>query len=76
MTEKLVVLVSDLDSCRPKKLCHGGTRKVFAQLGLDWSTFVSQGLPAEDILATGNGFAKRIVEAAQRRVLGEKDGRQ
>ena len=58
------VTLADMDSC---KLCRKGTRSWFTRHGLSWSEFVKNGLPAEAFLATGDGLARQVVEAAMAR---------
>lgn len=37
--------------------------------GFDWRTFVREGIPAEALLATGDGFAETVVEFARQENL-------
>jgi len=48
-------------------LCMRGCRTWAAQHGFDWASFVREGVPASDLLATGDPFAEATVEAAQKR---------
>lgn len=50
---------------RAAGLCVHGTRTWFARHGLDFRTFLSQGLPASSLLATGDAMAARVVEVAR-----------
>lgn len=58
------VTISDL---RAAKMCSRGARDFFKRHGLDWSTFLKSGLPAEEFLMTGDAMALRLVEVARGR---------
>lgn len=45
--------------------CNKGARPWFEKHGLDWSKFVTEGLPEELLLATGDAMAIRVVERAR-----------
>lgn len=60
----MIVLHSDLIACR---FCNKGSRKFFEKHGLDWATFVKEGIPEEKLLATGDAMALQVVEAARGR---------
>lgn len=47
--------------------CNRGARQWFARHGLDWATFISAGLPAAQLLATGDAMAQAVVDVARRR---------
>lgn len=51
---------------RQAKLCMAGTRAWFAARDWSWASFVAEGRPAEDFIATGDPLAMRPVEAARR----------
>ncbi len=51
-------------------LCAAGIRSWFARYGLDYRAFVEHGLPAAELEATGDDFARRVVEAARARAAG------
>ncbi len=44
--------------------CALGTRRFFRRHGLDFSRFLKEGIPEEQLLATGDAMAKRVVEFA------------
>lgn len=46
-------------------LCAPGVRGWFARYGLDYRRFLREGLPAEDLEATGDPFAQRAVAIAR-----------
>lgn len=52
---------------RAAKMCSGGTRAFFKRHGMDWNVFLSEGLPEEDFLATGDAMARQVVEVARGR---------
>lgn len=49
---------------RAAKMCARGARGWFARHGLDYGRFLREGLPADQLLATGCALAKRVVEVA------------
>ncbi len=69
----LIVTHADM---RALGYCNRGARQWFARHGLDWSRFIAEGLPAKDVLATGDAMAQAVVEAAQRRMRECTHGRQ
>lgn len=50
---------------RAANLCAGGSRAWFRRQGLSWDTFVSPGLPASSLEATGDAFALRVAGLAR-----------
>lgn len=50
---------------RAAALCTRGARAWFKDNGMDWSRFVSEGLPAETLEATGDPLAARAVAKAR-----------
>jgi hypothetical protein len=46
--------------------CARQSRAFFAQHGLDWLTFVREGIPAQRLLDTGNALAIHLVEHAEK----------
>lgn len=68
----LIVTHADM---RALDYCNRGAREWFARHGLDWSRFIAEGLPATDLLATGDHLAQAVVEVASQRVnAGGADG--
>ena len=55
--------------------CARGGRQWFAARGMDWADFGRNGIPAETLLATGDGFALAIVEHARKLQAEATDGR-
>jgi hypothetical protein len=45
--------------------CASGARAWFQRHGLDWSEFVRHGIDAEQLVATGDGMALKLVEHAR-----------
>lgn len=62
--EPVIVIMQDI---RAAKLCSSGARGWFQRQGMDWSKFLSEGLPEEQFIATGDANALRVVEAARAR---------
>lgn len=50
---------------RQCKMCSRGARAFFARHGLDWSEFLSGGLPVEDLEKTGDAMAMQVVATAR-----------
>lgn len=64
MSEQLIVRLEDI---RALKFCSRGTRDFFQRNGMDWATFIKEGLPAEQFEATGDAMALKVVEVARGR---------
>jgi len=60
----VIVIMKDI---RSVKMCSGGTRRFFKRHGLDWNKFLSEGLPEEDFIGTGDAMAMQVVERARLR---------
>lgn len=60
----VIVTMKDIRACR---MCRRGTQDFFSRHGMDWGTFLSEGLPEEDFIATGDAMAMKVVEAARGR---------
>lgn len=56
---------------RANNLCAGGARAWFKSYGFDWRDFTANGIDSERLLATGDDFAKRVVDSAK----AEEDGK-
>lgn len=56
--------------------CARGARKFFELHNLDWYRFVTEGLPEEVLLATGDAMAIAVVEEARRQWAAKADLRQ
>lgn len=52
---------------RAAKLCSNGARGFFKRHNLDWNKFLSEGIAEEELLATGDANALRVVEKARER---------
>jgi hypothetical protein len=50
------------------KYCNRGTREWFAAHGLNYDDLHGDGVPAEDVLATGDHRAELVVAQARRRI--------
>lgn len=66
MTDELRVTIQD---CRQLQYCSGGIRDFFSQHGLNYTEFLSQGIPAEKLLEASDNseLAKKAVEVAYER---------
>lgn len=66
------VIVHHADLKHPTlNYCNPTSRVFFARHGLDWRRFVLEGLPAEDIEATGDAMAIALAAVARARVAAE-----
>ena len=63
----MTTVIVTMRHIRQARMCSRGTRAFFARHGLDWSQFLSEGLPAEKFEATGDAMALRVVEVARGR---------
>lgn len=57
------------------KYCHKGARAFFVRHGLmDWSEFLANGIPAEDLANTGDAMALDAVAYAQQEAAASESG--
>jgi hypothetical protein len=56
-----------MEHVRAARMCSRGARAFFERHGLDWQRFLAEGLPAEQIEATGDAMALKVVEVARGR---------
>lgn len=49
---------------RAAKLCARGARDWCLRYDFDWLVFLAEGLPAEQVMATGDAIATRVVAMA------------
>lgn len=54
--------------------CSSGVRRFFADHGLDYGKFLREGIPAEELMKTGDAMAIRVAEVANGQQK-EADGR-
>lgn len=52
---------------RGAKMCSRGARAFFERHGLDWERFLREGLPVEQVEATGDAMAFAVAEVARGR---------
>lgn len=60
----MIITMADI---RRVAMCSSGTRAFFLKHGLNWSDFLKNGIPAEELEATGDAMAIRVVEVARGR---------
>lgn len=60
----VIVTMKDIRACR---MCSGGTRDFFRRHNMDWNKFLSEGLPEEQFIATGDAMAMQVVRKARER---------
>lgn len=68
MSDPEIVTVADI---RKAGHCVSGARRWFAAYGLDFRTFLKNGISVEEFLGTGDTLAEKVVEAKRKR---ESDG--
>lgn len=56
---------------RKAGFCARGARTWFTKRGFDFKAFLSNGLPAETLLSTGDAFAAIVVDVARVRTEAE-----
>lgn len=66
---KIKHLMSMPNPAQGGRFCHAGARRSAQALGLDWQEFVLNGLPAEQLLNTGDAMAIALVEHAKKQEL-------
>jgi hypothetical protein len=57
----VTVTMKHVRGCR---MCSDGARKFFKRHNLDWNTFISEGLPEDVLIATGDEMALQVVRFA------------
>lgn len=64
MTTQAPILVT-MQHVRKAKMCSRGARAFFERHNLDWQKFLDEGLPVEQIEATGDAMALQVAEVAK-----------
>ena len=62
-------LMVRVEHARALGYCSRGMRAFAARHGLDWGRFVHEGIPAEELEATGDHMALQVVEKARGRQI-------
>lgn len=62
--EPLVVTIQDL---RAARYCLAGVRPWFQRHGLNWQDFLSHGIDAERLRATGDALVDPVIQVAETR---------
>jgi hypothetical protein len=62
-----VIELITITDVRMAGLCASGARRWFEAYGLDFRDFVTNGIDAEVLLATGDAYALRVVEFTRSR---------
>lgn len=57
----------ELQDLAALRYCHKGARRWFAMHGLDWETFLREGLPAETLASVNDPLANAAIEQARKR---------
>lgn len=66
--------VVTMDDVRGAGHCVRGAKRWFEGYGLDFRDFLSNGIPASKMLATGDAYGIQVVEFARNRLGGEHGG--
>jgi hypothetical protein len=69
----MMVLLADAHALR---YCNPGMRTFFERHGLDWSEFVTNGLPEEVLAVIDDEMVRAVIAEAHRRNKEETHGRQ
>lgn len=70
MIEEIMVTVADVRSIQ---FCARGARMWFTRHGLDYTEFVTRGLPVSVIEGTGDALGKKVAKQARLRAAGEDE---
>lgn len=65
-------LIVTIDDMRASQQCSAGSRAFAAKAGLDWQAFLEQGIPAAQLIATGDPAALRVVRDKMERARGRR----
>lgn len=57
-------MIVTMKHMRRLNYCSSGVRKFFMKHGLDYGLFLREGIPAEELLKTGDAMAIRVAEVA------------
>ena len=66
----ILVRVEDL---RAARLCLQGARPWFRRHGLNWQEFLAAGMSADQLAATGDSLALRVIAKARERIARDAD---
>lgn len=69
-TEEIMVTVADV---RAIQFCARGARQWFTRHGLDYTEFVTRGLPISQVEAVNDALGKMAAQQARLRAAGEAD---
>lgn len=64
-------IIVNVTHLRAARFCSRGARTWFNHHGLDYATFISQGLPVELIEGTGDALGTIVADIARRDAAGE-----
>jgi hypothetical protein len=59
-------LIIRVEHMRAAGYCAKGAREFAQRHGFDWIAFVKEGVPAEQLIATGDAMAAEVVAHAER----------
>ena len=61
--------------CRNAGLCNRGMRKWALDKGLDWNSFVFNGLDSEILLSMGDSRVQKVIDLANKSVEDKNNGK-
>ena len=63
------MIIVRIEHCRQLHYCSRGMRELSKRYGLDYSRFLREGMPADELLrkTENNALVKRVVEVARGR---------
>lgn len=64
-TDELKGVTVTMAHIRKARMCSRGTRAFFQRHGLDWDSFLREGVPARALADTGDAMALQVVEVAR-----------
>lgn len=62
MSDDVIVTMAHV---RKAKMCSRGSRSFCERHGIDWNKFLEQGIPASELLKTGDAMIEDLVEVAR-----------
>ncbi len=58
-------ILVQMSHIRKARMCSRGARSFFIRHGLDWTAFLHEGVPVEQLEATGDAMALKVAKVAR-----------
>ncbi len=58
-------ILVQMSHIRKARMCSRGARSFFVRHGLDWTAFLHEGVPVEQLEATGDAMALKVAKVAR-----------